>query len=430
MRCECASARDNLVFAPGETFSFSVEPHVLPLPERRQRAGQDSTSRAAPRNSGRSSRTWPVDGQQAIPVEVPLPSEEGVYDVAVTAASSPNWSQAVRQPLELEAHGRRAARATAGAPPPARRRRRPLGSSCAVGRRSTRPIRNGSRSSTRNSAACRNCRWARPNCRGSGKGRWATAACQSRRHALGELAELRPNAESPDVSWEAYWLPISQPGRPHIVEVDYPSDVPQTLGLCILEPDAAGAMAPVGSGLGRGQRRGAGRAQPDAPLAAASPDLLAPHQHAAAAGQQRPRPGAGRVRKDPRLGRRRAPAADDDRADVGRPPAAGRLSRPAAGARELLGQRVSRFSERPQPATTGKPSTKAARGWSSICNSRRLQRLDAGRAGRRQHDLSQPVARAHAALRHRSVFSPPARTRSAKTCWRCFFACSIGTICD
>ena len=56
------------------------------------------------------------------------------------------------------------------------------------------------------------------------------------------MAQLRPNADSPDVSWEAYWLPISQPGRPHILEVDYPSDVPQTLGISIVEPNAAGAM--------------------------------------------------------------------------------------------------------------------------------------------------------------------------------------------
>ena len=67
---------------------------------------------------------------------------------------------------------------------------------------------------------------------------------------MGQLAELKPNADSPDVSWEAYWLPIDQPGRPHVLEVDYPSDVPQTLGLSIIEPDAAGAMAPLSADAG------------------------------------------------------------------------------------------------------------------------------------------------------------------------------------
>ena len=34
-----------------------------------------------------------------IPLEIALPSEEGVYDVVIAAVSNPNWSQAVRQPL-------------------------------------------------------------------------------------------------------------------------------------------------------------------------------------------------------------------------------------------------------------------------------------------------------------------------------------------
>ena len=84
------------------------------------------------------------------------------------------------------------------------------------------------------------------------KGKWSRLTRMSRgplgngnvqtlSHPLGELAELRPNGSLPDVNWQAYTLSISQPGRPHVVEIDYPSDVPQTLGLSILEPNAAGA---------------------------------------------------------------------------------------------------------------------------------------------------------------------------------------------
>ena len=60
------------------------------------------------------------------------------------------------------------------------------------------------------------------------------------------------------------------PGRPHILEVDYPSDVPQTLGISIVEPNAAGALTPIGldSGVdvpaeaigGRARRDGSGTA--------------------------------------------------------------------------------------------------------------------------------------------------------------------------
>jgi hypothetical protein len=62
---------------------------------------------------------------------------------------------------------------------------------------------------------------------------------------LGELVELRPSGRSGDVSWEAYTLPIKRPGVPHVLEVEYPSDVPQMMGISILEPNAAGAIMPI-----------------------------------------------------------------------------------------------------------------------------------------------------------------------------------------
>ena len=65
-------------------------------PARRSRF---NCSAAAARSFGRSSTDLPADRAATIPVEVPLPDEEGVYDVAITAANSANWSQAVRQPL-------------------------------------------------------------------------------------------------------------------------------------------------------------------------------------------------------------------------------------------------------------------------------------------------------------------------------------------
>ena len=57
-------------------------------------------------------------------------------------------------------------------------------------------------------------------------------------------------AQRRQMSWEAYPLSLDQPGQPHIVEVEYPSDVPQTLGLSVIEPNAAGAVAPIGLRFG------------------------------------------------------------------------------------------------------------------------------------------------------------------------------------
>lgn len=46
--------------------------------------------------------------------------------------------------------------------------------------------------------------------------------------------------------WHAYPLPIDQVGAPLVVEVEYPSDLPQSLGVSIVEPDSAGMVTPIG----------------------------------------------------------------------------------------------------------------------------------------------------------------------------------------
>ena len=73
---------------------------------------------------------------------------------------------------------------------------------------------------------------------------------------MGLLARLAPSRENSEVSWEAYTLPINRPGSPHILEIDYPSDVPQTLGVSIIEPNAAGAIIPIGLDSGIEQAEG------------------------------------------------------------------------------------------------------------------------------------------------------------------------------
>jgi hypothetical protein len=227
--------RSSLVFAPGETFRFALEPHALPLPK-------GGSPRFKVQLLGGGKELWSQepeagsDQAEVIPVEVPLPNTEGVYDIVITAVNSPKWSQAVRQPfswkrtisqrrvqlLVLDPQRSQAGRSDGEFTPlveidPANPRwyekfnklpQLPL----------TKPRRL----------------W---------KGPLGNDCLQSQRHPLGDVALLKPNADSPDVSWEAYWLPIGQPGRPHVVEIEYPSDVPQTLGVSILEPNAAGGLA-------------------------------------------------------------------------------------------------------------------------------------------------------------------------------------------
>lgn len=238
-------SREHLIFAPGEPFSFALEPCPLSQPKggnsriKIQLVGGDGKERWS------QQQDVPSDRRETIRVEVPLPKQEGVYDVVISAANPANWSQAVRQPLQWK-------RAVA-------ERRIQLLVLPAERPPALRPARNITQVAEIDPA---NPRWfekfnklpqlqfARTNLPWIWKARLGNDSLQTRRHPLGDVAELNPNSDSPDVSWEAYWLPISQPGRPHLLEVEYPSDIPQTLGVSILEPNAGGSLMPIGVDFG------------------------------------------------------------------------------------------------------------------------------------------------------------------------------------
>jgi hypothetical protein len=62
------------------------------------------------------------------------------------------------------------------------------------------------------------------------------------RRAFKQETEERESGET----WVAYPLSVSQPGQVHVVEVEYPSDLPQAMAISIVEPNAAGAVVPIG----------------------------------------------------------------------------------------------------------------------------------------------------------------------------------------
>ena len=238
-------ARDCLVFAPGDTLKFSLEPRSLPLAEG-GRARIKIQLLAGNKELWAQQHDIQNNGTTKIPVEITLPGEEGVYDVAIAAINNPNWSQAVRQPLNWKrtiAERRVQLVVLSSQRPAAPRADRELTQVVEIDPANPRWYEKLNKLPQLQLAKTRFPRlW---------KGPLGNDCLRTRPHALGELAQLNANTDSPDVSWEAYWLPITQPGRPHIVEVDYPSDVPQTLGISVVEPNAAGALSPIGldSGL-------------------------------------------------------------------------------------------------------------------------------------------------------------------------------------
>ena len=63
---------------------------------------------------------------------------------------------------------------------------------------------------------------------------------------LGKFHRLGPATTSEDTVWVAYPLAVNEPGQAHILEVEYPTDIPQAMGISLLETDAAGEVLPVG----------------------------------------------------------------------------------------------------------------------------------------------------------------------------------------
>ena len=58
----------------------------------------------------------------------------------------------------------------------------------------------------------------------------------------GELVELPPATAGSDPAWQSYTLPVREPGKPHLVEIEYPLGTEQHLAISLVEPDAAGQV--------------------------------------------------------------------------------------------------------------------------------------------------------------------------------------------
>src|SRR5439155_16881957 len=67
-----------------------------------------------------------------------------------------------------------------------------------------------------------------------------SSPARSRSHLGRTLVELPPQA------WQAYPLSVATVGVPHVLEIDYPSDLEQTLAISLIEPNVAGDVGPIG----------------------------------------------------------------------------------------------------------------------------------------------------------------------------------------
>lgn len=226
--------RDALVFSPAEKWRLALQPRLWGLaPAARVRF------RCELRGDGDARPLWTneyeltADAQGAVTgeilVEVPVPEREGVYhvDIAAAARRLPTIS------LKNNLAERRVQFVVIDPQAPQ--------SGDAAGAGWSKVVEINPASPTW---------WERiakvPLLPGARKGPLGTGEAHPWQHPLGQFIQLGPGGREPNISWQAYPLPIDRPGMPHQLEVDYPSDVPQVMGLSIIEPNAAGDVMPIG----------------------------------------------------------------------------------------------------------------------------------------------------------------------------------------
>ncbi|HTQ38671.1 MAG TPA: hypothetical protein VMJ32_06570 [Pirellulales bacterium] len=226
--------QDHLVFSPGDTLRLDVEPKLLPCA-----AGTAVELRAQLLSAGGTTELGSQEqgvkttAEETVPVsihwEFKVPPNEGVYDVVIEAFEPPALRWTKPKPI-AERHVQFIVVKDRSLPAP--------------------PDVNAAWTPIMEIDPA-NPHWYERFVSSSilpslGQANFGNVALQPWQKALGSGVLIPPNGNSGEVHWQAYPLTINRPGAPHILEVEYPSDVPQTLGISIVEPNAAGAVLPIG----------------------------------------------------------------------------------------------------------------------------------------------------------------------------------------
>jgi len=221
---------DSLVFSPGERFTFSVRPADLALPAGtatrcdmqlvRAETGEEQWRQHTDLEVAAGGAT-PLVG----PLSVTLPDVEGVYDLLISLSE---WKflryyvvlQRKVQLVVVDGSPRVAATVPRSA------------------------VLGGGWKDVDEVELNNPNWWARwnplplPRVAGAKPGPLGKEHLRERDRDGQRLTEL--------TDWVAAPLPIARVGQPHVLEIEYPGDIAQTLGVSIVEPNAAGDVRPIG----------------------------------------------------------------------------------------------------------------------------------------------------------------------------------------
>ena len=246
--------RDSLVFNAGEKFEFHVAPHLVagvqaddPLvcnvrlsPARTEAKLWEETREVRVEQDGKPQETGPWT--------LVMPDQEGVYDLRLTLSKrrlptrfSPT-KDLTQRTIQLVVLRSQTAPATAAAwQVVAETQPQEDGGSGAGTAGSAGTAASGSTARLWKSLPkLPHWKWL-PGSDSSGREAPIGNGLSRLRKAAGrEFVELSPGG------WQAYPLPVASVGMPHVVEVEYPNAAEQTLGISVVEPNAAGMVTPIG----------------------------------------------------------------------------------------------------------------------------------------------------------------------------------------
>ncbi len=227
--------RDSLVFSPGEHFTFKILPSYLGFAAETQlKCRVELIQIHAEDPLWEDESSFEVDANGASPtfgpLQVKLPTAEGVYDLVVTLHEwkFPRYVEAMHRRVQLVVVDSRRQVPAAVAGPPA--------------------WEEVDKVDLTNPAWWARWRWPQlARVAGTRQGPLGEENTRTRVHQGVKLTEL--------TKWWAMQIPVAQIGQPHVLEIEYPNDINQTMGISIVEPDQVGMVVPVGLNSGIDVRR-------------------------------------------------------------------------------------------------------------------------------------------------------------------------------
>jgi hypothetical protein len=220
--------RDHLVFRGGERLQATIVPHLPPVAAG---ASLKCVLRLLP--VGSDNAVWQAEHEftladdgsaAALPVETMLPQTEGVYELVAELQAKRFGTSFVRGKPIAERRVQLVVLSQKATP-------RESGEWAVIGEFDPAHPRLWDRMLRLPSMKM---------LAGFNKGPLGNEPTGTRNHLDGVWSTMKPTG------WQAYPLPITNVGEPHILEIEFPSDLPQSLAISIVEPNAAGVVTPLG----------------------------------------------------------------------------------------------------------------------------------------------------------------------------------------